>query len=79
MSSTIIIKIESGVVADVYSTDQDRIIIVDYDLIDGDETCEARMKKAVLSVLPDYHVEPEEIDETVTALLKHSRRPADDI
>ena len=43
----IIIKIESGVVADVYFTEPVNVTIVDHDVIEGGETFEGRMKKAV--------------------------------
>ena len=76
MDNTIIVKIESGVVADVYSIDPVQMIVVDYDLIDGDETCEHRMNKAVIKMTPDYYVKQEDLDGIVTSLLKKSRRPA---
>jgi hypothetical protein len=74
MDTTLIIKIESGVVADVYSTDPAKIIVVDYDLIDGDESCEGRRNKAVLSMTPDNYFKSEDADEMVSTLLKRSRR-----
>lgn len=73
----IIIKIESGVVADVYFTEPVKVTIVDHDTIEGGETFEARMKKAVLTMTPEQRVRPEEIERTVRALVLECRRPAD--
>ena len=43
--SHIIIKIESGVVADVYATEHVNVTVVDHDVIEGGETFETRMKR----------------------------------
>lgn len=75
MDNTIIIKIESGVVADVYATSPAQVIVVDYDLIEGDETFESRVRKAVLSMPIDYSVKPEEIAGIVAFLLAACERP----
>jgi hypothetical protein len=77
MNDTIIIKIESGVVADIYSTGPMRAIIVDYDMIEGGETFDLRMKKAVLSMTPEQYVKPEDIDAVVKSLVLECLRPAD--
>lgn len=77
MNNTIIIKTESGVVADIYSTDSLQAIIVDYDMIEGGETLEQRMKKAVLFMNPEQHVKPENIDAVVMSLVIECLRPAD--
>jgi hypothetical protein len=37
-ANTIILKIESGVVADIYVTEPVQVIIVDHDVIEGGET-----------------------------------------
>jgi hypothetical protein len=73
----IIIKIESGVVADVYSSAPISVTIVDHDVIEGGETYETRMKKAVFSMTPGQRVRPEDIEQTVEALVLECRRPAD--
>ena len=73
----IVIKIESGVVADVYCTQPVNITIVDHDVIEGGETFEERMKKAVLTMTPTLRVPPEEIERIVMLLVLECRRPAD--
>ena len=73
----IIIKIESGVVADVYSTEPVNVTIVDHDVIEGGETFKGRMKKAVLSMTPGGRFRPEDIDWVVETLVLECRRPAD--
>ncbi len=73
----IIIKIESGVVADVYFTEPVNVTIVDHDVIEGGETFDARMKKAVFKMTPDQRVRPEDIDRVVEALVLECTRPAD--
>jgi hypothetical protein len=73
----IVIKIESGVVAGVYITEPVNITIVDHDVIEGGETFEGRMKKAVLSMTPDQHIRPEDIEQVVMQLVLDCRRPKD--
>jgi len=73
----LIIKIESGVVADIYFTEPVNVTIVDHDVIEGGESFEGRMKKAVLSMTPDQHVRPEDIKQLVETLVLECRRPAD--
>jgi len=73
----IIIKIESGVVADVYSTEPINITIVDHDVIEGGETFEDRMKKAVLSMTPEQRIRPDDIEQLVETLVLECIRPAD--
>ena len=77
MTDTVIIKIESGVVADIYSTGPVQAIIVDYDMIEGGETFENRMKKSVLSMTPDHRVKLDEIEAAVKSLVLECSRPAD--
>jgi hypothetical protein len=77
MENAIIIKIESGVVADIYYTNPLKVVIVDYDMIEGGETFERRVAKAVISMTPEQGVRPEDIDRTVTSLVLECRRPAD--
>lgn len=76
MENIIVIKIESGVVADVYSTNPAQVIVVDYDVIEGNETFERRMQKAVFSTTPDFRIKPEDIDTVVTSLVVECDRPA---
>ena len=73
----IIIKIESGVVAEVYSSAPVSVTVVDHDVIEGGESYETRMKKAVLSMTPDQRVRPEDIEQMVETLVLECRRPAD--
>lgn len=73
--NTIIIKIESGVVADVYSVDPVQVVIVDYDLIEGDESFTSRVQKAVLSMVPDSYIRHEDIDALVKSLVVACSRP----
>ena len=78
MHNSIIIKIESGVVSEIYSSAPLQATIVDYDMIEGGETFERRVKKAVLSMAPEQLVTPEQIEPLVRALVLECRRPADD-
>jgi hypothetical protein len=73
----IIIKIESGVVADVYFTEPVNVTIVDHDVIEGGETFDGRMKKSVITMMPELRVKPEEIEQMVRSLVLECRRPAD--
>jgi hypothetical protein len=75
--NTIIIKIESGVVADVYSTAPVRVVVVDHDVIEGGESFERRMEKAVLSMTPEQCVRFDEIPSLVRSLVLACIRPAD--
>jgi len=77
MNNTVIIKIESGVVADIYSTGPVEAIIVDYDMIEGGESLEDRMRKSVLSISPDHSLKPDKIDVAVKSLVLECSRPAD--
>lgn len=73
----IIIKIESGIVAEVYFTKPINVTIVDHDVIEGGDTRETRMKKAVLSMTPDQCFRHEDIEQVVEALVLECRRPGD--
>ena len=73
----IIIKIESGVVADVYFTEPVKMTIVDHDVIEGGESFEGRMKKAVLSMTLEQRIRPEDIEKVVRTLVLECRRPQD--
>ncbi len=73
----IIITIESGAVADIRSTEPLQVTVVDHDLIEGGETFEERLRKAVIVVAPGPQVRTEEIAETVRHLVRACQRPAD--
>jgi hypothetical protein len=73
----IIIKIESGVVADVYFTEPVKVTVVDHDVIEGGESFEGRMKKAVLSMTLEQRIRPEDIEQVVRTLVLECQRPAD--
>jgi len=78
MHDSIIITIESGVVSEIYSSAPLQATIVDYDMIEGGETFERRLKKAVLPLTPGRVVKPEQIESLVRALVLECRRPRDD-
>jgi hypothetical protein len=73
----IIIKIESGVVSEIYSSEPLNVTIVDHDVIEGGETFECRMKKAVLPMTPELRFRPEDIDQVVKKLVLECLRPKD--
>ncbi len=73
----VIIKIESGVVSEVYSSEPLNLTIVDHDVIEGGETFECRMKKAVLPMTPELRFRPEDTDQVVKTLLLECIRPKD--
>ncbi len=73
----IVIKIESGVIADVYFTEPVEVTVVDHDVIEGGETFEERMKKAVMTMTPDRRLRPGEIEQAVRSLVLECSRPAD--
>jgi hypothetical protein len=73
----IIIKIESGVVADVYFTEPVNVTVVDHDVIEGGETFDDRMKKAVFKMTTGQRVRREDIERVVETLVLECTRPAD--
>ena len=73
----IIIKIESGVVADVYSTESVNVTIVDHDVIEGGETFASRMKKSVFSMTSEKRIKHGDIEHVVKILVHECQRPAD--
>ena len=77
MNDSIVIKIESGVVAEIFSTSPVQVTIVDYDMIEGGEMYERRKKKAVISMASEQLIDQEHIPELVKSLLLECRRPAD--
>ena len=77
MKNSIIIKIESGVVADVYVTEPANIVIVDHDMIEGGETFEQRIRKSVFSLRSEKCVIPGHVDALVESLVLECKRPGD--
>lgn len=75
--SHIIIKIESGVVDEVYYTEPVSVTVVDHDVIEGGESFSDRMKKSVFKMTPGQRVRPEDIERVVEALVLECTRPAD--
>lgn len=77
MSNTIIVKIESGIVSEVYASAPIEVIVVDHDVIEGAETLEQRVRKSVSTMYPDGNIKPEDIQALVTSLVLQCIRPAD--
>lgn len=77
MNNTIVVKIESGVVSEVYASDPIQIIVVDHDVIEGGESFEQRVRKSVSTMFPDKGVKPEDIEALVATLVLECKRPAD--
>lgn len=77
MSNTIVVKIESGVVSEVYASSPIQVIVVDHDVIEGGETFEQRVHKSVSTLYPDRGVRPEDVEALVAALVLECVRPAD--
>lgn len=73
-TAPIIIIVESGVVADIYSSDPLRAVIVDYDMIEDDDPFEKRMGKAVLSFDPERSITPDEVTSLVMTLVRNYQR-----
>ncbi len=73
----IIIKVESGIVSEVYSSEPLNVIIVDHDVIEGGETFDCRMKKAVMSMISEPTVEFQDIDRIVEKMVLDCVRPKD--
>ena len=78
MQNTIIIKIESGIVADVYATEPTQIVIVDQDMIEGGDTFEQRFRKSVFSFRSEKSIIPRHIDALVESIVLECQRPGDD-
>ena len=77
MKNAIIIKIESGIVADVYVTEPMQIVIVDHDMIEGGESFEQRLRKSVFSMRSEKSIIPCQIDALVESLVLECKRPGD--
>ena len=77
MNNMIVIKIESGVVSEVYTSLPIQVIVVDHDVIEGGETFEQRVRKSVSTMVPDKGVNPEDIEALVATLVLECCRPAD--
>ena len=73
----IIIKIESGIVSEVHSSEPLKITVVDHDVIEGGETFDCRMKKAVMSMTSEPGVRPEDIERAVKKIVLDCVRPKD--
>jgi hypothetical protein len=78
MKNAIIIKIEGGIVADVYVTEPMHIVIVDHDMIEGGETFEQRLRKSVFLLRSEKCVIPCHIDVLVESLVLDCKRPGDE-
>ncbi|OGW34781.1 MAG: hypothetical protein A2010_01205 [Nitrospirae bacterium GWD2_57_9] len=77
MINTIVIKIESGIVSEVYASAPIQVIVVDHDVIEGGETFEQRVHKSVSTMEPDKGVRPEDIEALVAGLILECVRPGD--
>lgn len=75
--NTIVLKIESGVVSEVYASAPIQLIVVDHDVIEGGETFEHRIHKSVSTMFPDKGVKAEDIEALVAKLVLECSRPAD--
>ena len=78
MINTIVIKIESGIVSEVYASAPIQVIVVDHDVIEGGETFEQRVHKSVSTMEPDKGVRPEDIEALVAGLILECVRPGGD-
>ncbi len=77
MNDTIIVKIESGIISEVYASAPIQVIVVDHDVIEGGETFAQRVARSVSTMEPDKAFEPGEIDALVTSLVLECTRPGD--
>jgi hypothetical protein len=75
----IIIKIDSGIVSEVHSSEPIKVTVVDHDVIEGGETFDCRMRKAVMSMTSEPGVRPEDIDRVVKKLVLDCIRPKDSL
>ena len=75
--NTIVLKIESGIVSEVYATAPTRVIMVDHDVIEGGETFEQRVAKSVSTMEPEKRFSPEDKEALVISLVLDCVRPAD--
>ncbi len=73
----VIIKIESGIVADVYFPEPINVTIVDHDATECGDAHDTRLKKAALSMTPDQQIRHEDINQVVEALVLECRRPGE--
>jgi|GEM_PF-2769919 hypothetical protein len=78
MNPTMIVKIESGVVSNIYSTHPVQVLVVDYDMIEGGESAQEKIRKSVHYTTPDSYITPELVYQVVEMLVMACRRPADD-
>ncbi len=75
--TTIVLKIESGVVSEVYASSPVKVVVVDHDVIEGGETFEQRVKKSVSTMEPDKRFNPADREELLISLVLDCVRPAD--
>ena len=75
--NTIILKIESGVVSEVYASSPVKIVVVDHDVIEGGETFEQRVAKSVSTMDPDKRFNPKDREALIISLVLDCVRPAD--
>jgi hypothetical protein len=71
----VIIKIESGVVSDVYFTEPVKVTFVNHDVIEGRNPYDTRMKSAVISMTVRQHISPEDIELVVKKLVLECEQP----
>jgi len=72
----LVIKIENGVVADIWHTEPLLVTIVDYDVIEPGDGLEQRMRKAVLSQPSGPLLPADALDALVRSLVAACSRPA---
>jgi hypothetical protein len=75
--NTIVLKIESGVVSEVYASAPTKVIVVDHDVIEGGETFEERVAKSVSTMDPDKRFNPNDREALIISLVLDCVRPAD--
>jgi hypothetical protein len=73
---SLIITVESGVVADILPTGPVDVVIVDLDLLENDDSFEQRMRKSVLPMTPESRIAPDDIPTLVTTIVQEYRRPS---
>lgn len=71
----LIIKIESGVVADIWHSGPFDVTVVDYDVIEGGDDLDARMRKAVLSLPSGQPIPAKGAQALVESLVAACERP----
>jgi len=72
---TLIITVESGVVADILPTGPIEAVIVDLDMLENDDTFEQRMRKSVLPMIPESRILSNDVSTLITTIVQEYRRP----